>query len=67
MGALGRAGHHLGHDKVLQFATAGVTRAGDREDVVTQPVNQQSDIVGQGHDFITGGTSSAQRLRRTMG
>ncbi len=67
MGALGNAMPQIVHDKVVQFKTAGITWPGDCEDVVTKSVNQQSNVVGQGHIMITGSTSSAQRVRRTVG
>ena len=40
------ASPQFGHHKVIQFAPVGVTRTGDRENLVAKPVGQQSDVVG---------------------
>jgi hypothetical protein len=56
----------LGYRKVIELATVGVEWTGDREDVVTKAVNQQNDVVGQCHNFMTGGTGKAEALRCTV-
>ena len=66
MRAFRRASPQLGHYKVVQFATVGVTRTGDRENVVAKPVDQQSNIAGQCHSFIAEGKGSVQVLCRAV-
>ena len=66
MGAFRRTRAQLSHHKVIQFATLGVTRASDGENVVTQPVDQHSDVLGQCQGFIAGGAGLAQLPRRAV-
>ena len=66
IGALSRAGLQLCHHKVVEHAAIGVARPGDSENVIAQPIHQQSHFVSQCHSFIAGRACSAQQLPRAL-
>ena len=62
MRAFRGTGLQLGHHKVIQVAPLGVARAGDRENVVAEPADQQRHILGQCHRVRAGDPGATQAL-----